>query len=91
MKNKKRYVASDGFILEEGKIYRWSGTTENLYNSYSWIYSKCKVVKVSDDSATIYDYGDNKEYEYSEGSSKSIKFEKNSISTFINMIVNAFD
>lgn len=35
-----------GFVLEEGKTYKWSGLSEGLYTIYRWTDEKFRVVKV---------------------------------------------
>ncbi len=55
----RKWVAANGFILEEGKTYRWSGRSEGLYTVYSWKNEKFKVVRVMKDGVRIEDLADN--------------------------------
>lgn len=54
----------DGTILKEGRKYLWSGFKEGLYNDFTWVDFKCKIVKIDGIFITIYDYDDNKEYDF---------------------------
>jgi len=55
----------DYTIIKEKKLYFWSGHTEGLYTSYTWKNNLCKINKIDDNGKIfIYDYLDNKEYEY---------------------------
>lgn len=49
-----------GFVLEEGKVYKWSGVSEGLYTIYRWTDQKFRVVKVKKKGVKIYDMVDNK-------------------------------
>ena len=60
----KTFKTYDDTILVEGKKYRYSGCCDNLYNSFSWIDMKCKILKIEDDKIYIYDYDDMKEIIY---------------------------
>ncbi len=60
----KEYETEDGFVLKEGKKYRWSGTSSGLYNSFRWKNLKCKIKKISKKHITIYDYDDGKNHKY---------------------------
>ena len=77
----KEFKTYDNTILEEGKIYRWSGFSEGLYSDYRWIDMKCKIRKIEDDKIFIYDYNDIKEYDYdNEGLRKlRITFKRNKL------------
>jgi len=60
----KKIRLLNGTILKEGKKYNWGGHTESLYTSYTWHSDKCKIVKISDEFITIYDYDEDAEYDY---------------------------
>ena len=60
---RKEFKTYDCTILKDGKSYRWKGVTENLYNTIRWK-GYCKIRKIEGDKIFIYDYFDNKEYEY---------------------------
>jgi hypothetical protein len=60
MNGKSYWLTSDGFVLEEGKVYKWSGVSEGLYTIYRWRDEKFRVVKVKKNGVTIYDMEDNK-------------------------------
>ena len=61
---KKEFRTYNGFILKEGKKYKWSGFSDGLYTAYRWTDCKCKIKSVDGDKITIYDYRDNIEYNY---------------------------
>ena len=62
---KKKIKLIDNTILQEKKKYRWSGFSKGLYVDTSWTNLKCKIEKIEDDTIFIYDYSDNKEWEFS--------------------------
>lgn len=64
----------DNTILVIGKKYRWSGHIYQLYNSFAWDKNLCKIRKIENDKIFIYDYSENKEYEYN-----NINLEENKI------------
>ncbi len=53
-------------ILEVGKKYRWSGTSDGLYTSYTWKKFKCKITKIETNKVFVYDYDDNTEVGYTD-------------------------
>ena len=63
-KMKKRIKLNDRTILQEKKRYRWSGCSEGLYVDTSWYNMRCKIEKIEGDKIFIYDYSDNKEWEF---------------------------
>ena len=77
-KIKRTFKAPDGFILTEGKKYNWSGHSENYMTDVMWTDMKCKVVSISGDNIVIYDYSDNKDWEFNSESLRKIcaKFSK---------------
>ena len=59
------YKTYNNTILVEGKKYRWSGYCESgLYTSTKWTNLKCLIRKIDGDKINIYDYEDNKEWEF---------------------------
>ncbi len=60
MKKPKEFITSNGFLLEEGKEYLWSGVSDNLYTCLEWIDVPIKIRKVFKDKVEIYDVCDNK-------------------------------
>jgi hypothetical protein len=55
----------DNTILIQGKKYWWSGYCDcGLYTSESWHNTKCKIRKIEGNKIFIYDYQDNKEWEF---------------------------
>ena len=69
-KNGKPYWVAGGrnfgFMLEEGKVYKWSGVSEGLYTIYRWRDEKFRVEKVKKKGVIIYDMEDNKMMEISD-------------------------
>jgi len=61
---RKRIKLNDKTILQERKRYRWSGYSEGLYVDISWYNKRCKIEKIDGDIIFIYDYSDNKEWEF---------------------------
>jgi len=60
----KEIILHDGTVLVEGKRYKWSGVSEGLYTKLIWTESRCRIKKIVGDKIYIYDYDDNKQYEY---------------------------
>ena len=63
-KDRKEYKTYDNTILIEGKKYRWSGYSEGHYVDTVWSFSRCKIRKIEGNKIFIYDYSDNKEWEF---------------------------
>ncbi len=61
--DKKKIVLNNGTILKLKRFYKYSGKTENLYNTVFWK-DVCKVVKITDDMVHIYEPFNNKLYYY---------------------------
>lgn len=66
----KEFKTYDLTILKLNKKYFWSGCSENLYTSYKWNDNSCKIIKIENNKIFIYDYYDNKEYDYDNNSLK---------------------
>ena len=75
---KKEFRTYNGFILKEGKKYKWSGFSDGLYTAYRWTDCKCKIKSVDGDKITIYDYRDNIEYNYN-NNQQSIQYDNNQL------------
>ena len=61
----KKFKTYDNSILIVGEKYKWSGFCESgLYSSTSWKDLKCKVERIENGKIFIYDFLDNKEWEF---------------------------
>ena len=76
----------DNAILIEGKKYWWSGHCDcGLYTSESWHRNKCKIRKIEGDRIFVYDYGDGKEWEFT-----NEELRKNSVTFLKRNLLNLF-
>lgn len=59
---KKTVTIYNGTVLEEGKKYQWSGSSDNPYDKHTWVNFRCKIRKINGTEITIYDYEQGAEY-----------------------------
>jgi len=59
---KKTITIYNGTILEEGKRYKWSGQSKDLYQNHTWMNLLCKIKKIDGVEITIYDYENGADY-----------------------------
>lgn len=82
------YKTYDNTILIVGEKYYWSGSSEGLYTVTHWRNLKCKIRRVDGDRIFIYDYGDNKEWEFSGNDLRKngVIFKKRNLFNFFKVI-----
>ena len=87
---KQEYKTYDNTILIVGKKYYWSGYSEGLYTDFIWRNFKCKIKRIEGDTIFIYDYSDNKEYDYkNDGLQKNaVKFKIRNLYTFFECLLS---
>ena len=59
---KKTIKIYDGTILEEGKKYKWSGHSDDMYYNHIWNNFRCKIKKIDGIEITIRDYENETDY-----------------------------
>ena len=72
--NKKTLILNDNTLLKVGKLYKYSGETENLYNIIIWNNTLCKIIKITDEKIHVYESFNNKLYIFSINDVNTFKF-----------------
>lgn len=65
-----------GFVLKEGKKYRWSGFEEGHYRDTEWKKLKCKIIKIDGDKISIKQSVFSKNFSFRDSPDEVVEFSK---------------